>query len=1021
MIMNPCGLQYFLKKSVMKGERAVLLAVRTAALVIILAGASLTAQWQDDFESYWAGWNLPSPWQSSSNITPVNGSGYGGGKAVTYQTSGWDWGDAWRPMDSDSNVVFARFYADSVSTYQGAKISLSATKSTTVDSVSIYMYDPPDLEHGKGLILIAQDYDGSGDYQMDNRIRVMNLSQDTWYDVQIILNDAHTEAKGQYRPSGSEDWITIGSVEAYDGFSADYVGIHSSRYGYIDDVGCRPYDDNEPYLVADVLRLGNVGTSNLEEFIAHWLSTGEGISVDFSGSGKVDFLDYAMFGAYWLACTDNTSCWGSLMHIADMSSRFRTGGCGTGQWYDEITVTVQDRNGNPVAGAKVDVSFAEEVPPPWNDDFESYPSSWDAIPAPWETGDGEYACYVQPNIGYGPSKGVGGPSNWDWGYQYRPTDDSVTQLCGRVYAASGQTWSNAYISLIGSKNHTADRVSIGLQSEGEHDITLIVIAATSGDDNRHQISGLSEDTWYDVRLTQAGSDWLGEYREAGSSVWLSAGTVTPYSNFDDTYVGMAAQRGGSIDDITYSKGGGASLGSNTGITDADGKAVVSSDCHGGGVVTVATVDRISASDKYYDFEMNKRNWVYSFGPEEANQPLLVCFSQTTPDATIFRDSIAYFEDYLPFDGTVIHIHKNSYMGRFGDIRYTDLPPSYWDLGYEVFYTNITPNYNDYNKTAVDMQAANFEKFNHNFINMDVTGQGWFAMNWFDDTLWDSILDNARLLARIAYESGCDGIFFDTEQYGPVTFWNYEYLKDTYPDNPSTFAQWHNEVYIRGRQLIDALESEFPNIKLLLSQSVEAIHADLAGGSTAAAMNAYYPPLDEGVDFYADNRSALIAPFVEGLLKNRSGSTEIIDGYESSYYYKDEWEFQVGADLIRDRFKAYFVQRDLYTDNIKVGFGLYHSSLRHDGVFSPADAGDALKWAMKYTDRYVWIWSETRTYWIKGGPTGEPLEPPFAMTDSSEPADLTTPGTEENAMRARFYGIPEQYIDAYFDGKAESLK
>lgn len=188
----------------------------------------------------------------------------------------------------------------------------------------------------------------------------------------------------------------------------------------------------------------------------------------------------------------------------------------------------------------------------WVDNFESYPISWSAIPSPWETGSGESPLYVQGTNGYGPSRGVGGPSNWDWGYQYRPTDgETVTQLYGKVFASSGSTWSNAYISLLGSKSHTADRVSIGLQSEGEHTITLIFIAATSGDDNRHQIWGLSEDTWYDVRISSTGNNWLGEYKEVSSSTWISAGTVTPYSNFDDTYVGMAAQRGGGIDDVGY--------------------------------------------------------------------------------------------------------------------------------------------------------------------------------------------------------------------------------------------------------------------------------------------------------------------------------------------------------------------------------------------------------------------------------------------------------------------------------------
>ena len=66
-----------------------------------------------------------------------------------------------------------------------------------------------------------------------------------------------------------------------------------------------------------------------------------------------------------------------------------------------------------------------------------------------------------------------------------------------------------------------------------------------------QTPGLLADVWYDVRMTIDGNTVTGEYKEASSNVWLSAGTVTTYDDFDDAYVGIRADRGGWVDEVGY--------------------------------------------------------------------------------------------------------------------------------------------------------------------------------------------------------------------------------------------------------------------------------------------------------------------------------------------------------------------------------------------------------------------------------------------------------------------------------------
>jgi hypothetical protein len=73
-------------------------------------------------------------------------------------------------------------------------------------------------------------------------------------------------------------------------------------------------------------------------------------------------------------------------------------------------------------------------------------------------------------------------------------------------------------------------------------------------------------------------------------------------------------------------------------------------------------------------------------------------------------------------------------------------------------------------------------------------------------------------------------------------------------------------------------------------------------------------------------------------------------------------------------------------------------------------------------RYVWVWSEVQSFFIKGGPAGDPLVPDYAAVDESgDPAQLTEPGTVDNALRSRYYGVPQFVIDAIDQGKAQAFE
>ncbi len=120
-------------------------------------------------------------------------------------------------------------------------------------------------------------------------------------------------------------------------------------------------------------------------------------------------------------------------------------------------------------------------------------------------------------------------------------------------------------------------------------------------------------------------------------------------------------------------------------------------------------------------------------------------------------------------------------------------------------------------------------------------------------------------------------------------------------------------------------------------------------------------------------------------------------------------------------------------DIQLGLGLYPTHDQGfnphdfaDNKFSPTDLTESVRLALKYTDRYVWIWNQAASYWRKGGPSGKPLladqpmSKPVPAGQMLDPAFLTTPATFENVIRERYYGVPQAYIDAITIGKARAL-
>ena len=416
---------------------------------------------------------------------------------------------------------------------------------------------------------------------------------------------------------------------------------------------------------------------------------------------------------------------------------------------------------------------------------------------------------------------------------------------------------------------------------------------------------------------------------------------------------------------------------------------------------------------YYDPALN----VTESASVYVARPLLIEFGQAGPDARILSQNATYWESYLPFDGFVVRVHKNQYAGRYGDTQDPSVDPSKWGISWRAFGSTWIYAY-EYSNAIGDLQSAHAQmhKFKHNFLLLTCLPEFDFRMDWFDDAHWAVVLHNLGVLANIAYQGGCKGIFFDVEQYGwpGMSMWDFGILRQHFSGRPQDFDSWRTKAKQRGQEVIQAMNASFPGIEIVLLFGPCAIQWGMAG-YYPAQLSAYDPP--QGVD-YSGVRYALVMPFIDGMLLSKDTETEIIDGYELSYYYKEQWEFDVAKDVVHNKCKSYSQHPELYEEEIRLALGLWPTRYSDGQEFTPAELTASVAMAMQSSDKYVWIWDEKATYWIQGGPSGVPLVPDYAMINSS--GQLTVPGTVENAMRPEYYGMPQEMIDALEAGKQQGL-
>jgi hypothetical protein len=288
---------------------------------------------------------------------------------------------------------------------------------------------------------------------------------------------------------------------------------------------------------------------------------------------------------------------------------------------------------------------------------------------------------------------------------------------------------------------------------------------------------------------------------------------------------------------------------------------------------------------------------------------------------------------LPFDGLLFDIETPNHIR---------------GLSWTVF-GNQRVDQAALDQIAADLAGFGWGRLTDNFIRINVNYEPG-VVDWFDD--FDAILYNAEALARLANQLGFAGLMIDTEQYNAFPF---DYQQQAYRDR-YTYDEYADQAYVRGQEVMRALNRGYPGITILYTWGLT------------------YIPQSHDQRALSEHIYGLMIPFLEGMIAAADAETSLVDAFEGAYRFEQEDQFQAAYNLIKVATRdAYTRDTKRYGETVTAGFGLWAD---HDctdegllpqgcpGGFTPDSFKQAAQLALRYSDRYVWIYSE-RINWYTG--------------------------------------------------------
>ena len=321
-------------------------------------------------------------------------------------------------------------------------------------------------------------------------------------------------------------------------------------------------------------------------------------------------------------------------------------------------------------------------------------------------------------------------------------------------------------------------------------------------------------------------------------------------------------------------------------------------------------------------------------------------------------------EQTPVDGLIVAVFDDNWMGR-KDQRNT------------IWFGGIEYEKEDFKQLIATVKRAKFKRFTDNFVDFQFTVNKtsfigpdgklmpapedctFATVDWFDDG-WSKVAQNGAVAAYVARECGAKGLFMDAEGYFAGTgIWPWPFSYIGYSKQckkagltPRTPEECVKQVRLRGRQFMEAIVAEYPDITIMI---IPSIHS--AGDGA--------PPF-------------LFPAFVDGMLEAKGDEVTIIDGIESGYPLLRYDSFMKQRQYAEDENLRKSSRPDLMK-KVSYGYGVWVDfECRKRSPFagwhtddpaefelnyrSPARLEHSLYNALTVSDKYVWLFGWHPKWW-----------------------------------------------------------
>lgn len=322
--------------------------------------------------------------------------------------------------------------------------------------------------------------------------------------------------------------------------------------------------------------------------------------------------------------------------------------------------------------------------------------------------------------------------------------------------------------------------------------------------------------------------------------------------------------------------------------------------------------------------------------ENKNDKKVVHWGWGTPTPAFLQQNILKMEQ-IPFDGITIDVPVTA--------------PGDETLAKSMFYPRAWIRPWMLNSQLQAVQQTKFKRFTDNFLALR-TSASPEIVDWFDD--YRSVVNNFKVAARFAREAGLKGFVVDVEQYGYCRMFNFCDRK--FPEK--TWEEYEVQVFKVGCEIMQTINSEYPDITILFPFTYRLVYDESMSDRSKLPSKGY----------------GLVPAFIDGLVAGASPNTKLIDVYEHSYRYSTDKQFASARQSRINAIKTLAADPEKTLDKFSFGFGIWPQ---------PGDTHDEwqkqLSLALKYTDGYVWVYTERLNYWGTAYPYGLPVGTPGGIS------------------------------------------